>query len=223
MGKRTRERGSAGTRLRLWFHPQRGAVALEEGKDLSPSCLRYRGGQDSAWRGVTAFEADRAADGTFVPRAGQGLPAGFLWGDASRQRFGMGGPQIAFGPLERTCRDCGEPFLFTAREQRHWLETLGFHIDSTAVRCAACRTALRKVEQARRRWEAALTEAEPSAGPKPQLALAQAGLALLRAGAGGRTVLEKATAASRRAQRGGAGAQADALLDALRLVRRETR
>jgi hypothetical protein len=167
---------------------------------------------------VATFEAEQAPDGTLCPRPGQSLPKGFVWGDASRQTFGLGGPQVAFGPLERTCRGCGDAFVFSAQEQKHWLETLGFHIDSTATRCAACRKSLRQERTARRRWEEALEAAQGAPGAKPQLALAQAGLALLRVGGGGRTVREKATAAARRAQRG--GAEASELLEALRSLRR---
>ncbi len=206
------------TRLRLHFHPQRGAVALEWGQDLDPRCLRYRGGPDSAWSVVATFEAERAADGTWHPRPGEPLPAGFAWGDASRQRFGMGGPEVAFGPLERRCRGCGDSFVFSALEQKHWLETLGFHIDSTATRCTACRKALRRVQAARRRWEAALDAAREAPDAQSQLALAQAGLALLGLGAGGRTVLERATAAARRAKR--RGAEVGELLEGLRALRR---
>jgi hypothetical protein len=203
--------------LRLYFHPQRGAVASPLA--LNPICMRYRGGQDSAWVDLLRFQADRAPDGTWLPRPGQSLPAGFLWGDPARQHFGMGGPQIAFGPLRRFCRSCGKRFVFPARKQKHWLETLGFHIDSTAVCCRPCRAGQRRVEERRKDWESALRAAETSAGPGPQLALARAGLALLQAW--GRAPLDKAVAACRRAQRLGAGAEADRVLEELRALRAE--
>ena len=40
---------------------------------------------------------------------------------------------------EFCCRDCGEPGVWTAKQQKWWHETMGGNISSTAVRCLACR------------------------------------------------------------------------------------
>jgi hypothetical protein len=38
-----------------------------------------------------------------------------------------------------TCRDCGKHEVWTATQQKWWYEVAKGHIDSTAVRCRACR------------------------------------------------------------------------------------
>ncbi|OUM00161.1 zinc-ribbon domain containing protein [Variovorax sp. JS1663] len=43
-----------------------------------------------------------------------------------------------------TCRDCGIEEVWTAKQQKWWYEVARGHIDSQAVRCRACRRALRE-------------------------------------------------------------------------------
>lgn len=43
-----------------------------------------------------------------------------------------------------TCRDCGIEEVWTAKQQKWWYEVIHGHIDSTAVRCRACRRARRE-------------------------------------------------------------------------------
>ena len=45
---------------------------------------------------------------------------------------------------DRNRRVGGAPFVFSAREQKHWYETLGFRLDASAVRCLPCRRAFRR-------------------------------------------------------------------------------
>jgi len=42
-----------------------------------------------------------------------------------------------------TCRDCGVEEIWTAEQQKWWYEVAKGHIDSTAVRCRACRKKLK--------------------------------------------------------------------------------
>ena len=46
-----------------------------------------------------------------------------------------------------TCRDCGIEEVWTAKQQKWWYEVAHGHIDSRAVRCRACRRALREQRQ----------------------------------------------------------------------------
>ncbi len=46
--------------------------------------------------------------------------------------------------IEYRCRECGETFLFTPREQKYWYEKLGFLTDSRPVNCPQCRRKIRK-------------------------------------------------------------------------------
>jgi hypothetical protein len=47
-----------------------------------------------------------------------------------------------------TCRDCGVEEVWTAKQQKWWYEVAHGHIDSTAVRCRACRQARRVARRA---------------------------------------------------------------------------
>ena len=57
-------------------------------------------------------------------------------------------PQVPdyYRDKEFTCRDCGAREVWTAKQQQHWYEELGGEIESTAIRCRACR----RKEKARR-------------------------------------------------------------------------
>src|SRR4051812_27339732 len=56
-----------------------------------------------------------------------------------------------------SCRDCGEPQVWTAEQQKWWYEVAKGDVFSTATRCRACR------RQARTRKEAArLTGGDPN-------------------------------------------------------------
>lgn len=198
---------------RLYFHPQRGVYASP--KPINPRCARYRGGRDDAWvaLGVTVDSTTHAHEGA--------LPPGFLWGDPAKQKYGMGGPAYAYGPLERRCRACGADFTFTAKEQQHWYEVLGFTLDSTAVTCAPCRAAERKLVVAQRRYDEGLTEASARPGAATHLAAAKAVLALLEVTgrAPSQALLDKALAHCTAARKFGAGDEVTAVRAALRASR----
>lgn len=120
-----------------------------------------------------------------------------------------------FGPLEKVCRSCKVPFVFTAAEQKHWYETLRFHIDSTAVRCGPCRRALRRLELARKRYEKAVHAVADAPSKKTHLDAAAATLQVIRAG--GRAPIDRAIGHARRAQ--ALGADASALIRELKSCR----
>ena len=176
----------------IYFHPQRGA--FETTRSFNPRHRHYRGGRDSDWRVVS-----------------EPLPKGFLRGDPSKQRYGLGGPETVYGPLDRVCRDCKKPFLFTAAEQKYWYETLRFPLDSIAVRCAECRKILRRREKAREDYAAALQAAKKSTTAATCRAVAAAAIALIDAG--GHAPIAKALGFARKAVR--LGANADALVTRL--------
>jgi Probable zinc-ribbon domain len=207
---RTRSASRETTTRRLFFHPQRGAMLLDA--PVPPPCRRYRGGKDADWRELAPVEVV-TADGFEQPAPGQRPPPGFLWGDPTRQRFGLGGPELVFGPLEKVCRDCGAPFVFTAGEQKHLLEVLRLSTDATSVRCRRCRRAKLALERARAAYANALRAAERTPSATTHLDVALAVLAVLAAG--GRAPLDKALAHCRRARRLGAAASADRVEQAI--------
>ena len=46
--------------------------------------------------------------------------------------------------IEFSCSDCGRREVWTSGQQKWWYEVAKGHIDSTAIRCRACRRALRQ-------------------------------------------------------------------------------
>jgi hypothetical protein len=197
---RRRDRSPAGRRrLRLFHHPQRGSILAE--KDLSRGSRRYRGGADSDWREVAGIEAVQV-NGELRPSPAARPPKGFLWGDPDAQTYGMGGPELVFGPLDKVCRDCRARFVFSAREQKHLVETRRLFIDATTVRCARCRRARVELERARKAYAAALRAAETTPTAAAQLAVACAVVDVVDAG--GRASLDRAVACCRRARKLGA-------------------
>ncbi len=161
--------------MTIWFHPQRGAVVSE--KPLNRQWLRYRGGPDDGWRQIP-----------------EPLPRGFLRGDPAKQQYGMGGPILVYGPLERRCRDCKTHFAFPASEQKHWHEVLGFTVDATAVRCLGCRRRM----QLQRVYSDAMADAAREPSAKTHLAVARAALAWKKSG--GNAPRAKAVMHCRKAQ-----------------------
>jgi len=124
------------------------------------------------------------------------LPAGAVRGDPRKQLFCCDVPRYFYVDLERTCRSCGAPFVFSAREQRHWYETLGFRLDSSAVRCPRCRRAFRRDRGLSR----ALTDASRALaeGPlHPPAVLGYARAAVAYAARHGHAPLDAAIAALR--------------------------
>jgi hypothetical protein len=69
--------------------------------------------------------------------------------------------------VDKLCRciECYRPFVFYAVEQRYWVQALGFHPDSTATRCTACRRSVRKVKERRDRIEEHLRDLKDRPGP----------------------------------------------------------
>ena len=128
------------------------------------------------------------------------LPPGAVRGDPRRQLFCCDVPRYFYVDRSLRCRDCGAGFVFSAGEQRHWYETLGFRLDATAVRCLDCRRAWRRDRGAAR-------------------ALADASRALAEGPLHPPAVLAYARAAAAHAERFG-HAPLDAALGALRALRK---
>jgi hypothetical protein len=106
------------------------------------------------------------------------LPAGAVRGNPRRQLFCCEVPRYFYVDVERTCRDCGASFVFSAGEQKHWYETLGFRLDANAVRCLPCRRAFRRDKGiARALADASRALAQSPLHPPAVLAYARAAIA----------------------------------------------
>ncbi|MBK8206412.1 MAG: zinc-ribbon domain containing protein [Planctomycetes bacterium] len=67
------------------------------------------------------------------------LPAGAVRGDITKQNFCLETPFYYYEDQTKTCLQCGSNFVFSAKEQKYWYETLSFHQWSLAIRCRECR------------------------------------------------------------------------------------
>jgi hypothetical protein len=112
-------------------------------------------------------------DGLFITQVGDGLadsffrtlvanPLGIRWacdgcldagqailGRPRKQRYAfnpidINAPDLAYVDQNLSCDRCGEDFIFSKEEQRHWYEDLGFVIMSHPKQCAPCRRILRE-------------------------------------------------------------------------------
>lgn len=137
---------------------------------------------------------------TYDPDYRPALPAGAVRGEPRRQLFCCEVPRYFYVDADRICRDCGAPFVFSAREQKHWYETLGLRLDANAVRCLPCRRAFRRdkgIARALADASRALTEAPLH----PPAVLAYARAAVAHAERFGHAPLDGAIAALRALRR----------------------
>lgn len=86
------------------------------------------------------------------------MPSGAVRGDIRRQAYCRmcHVPRYYYVDDERICVQCKEPFVFSAKEQKYWYETLRFWADSTAIRCLDCRRKQRSKAAIQRQLSAAL-------------------------------------------------------------------
>ncbi len=130
------------------------------------------------------------------------MPTGAVRGDIRRQEFCRmcHVPRYFYVDIPRRCVECREPFVFSAKEQKHWFEALKFHFDSIPIRCVACRRKKRsdkalglELSAAKRR----LRDAPES--PAAHVALAEAIVRLHQRSGQGK--LAEALAVARKARR----------------------
>jgi Probable zinc-ribbon domain len=65
-------------------------------------------------------------------------PESVIPANVKRQNFSTFA-RVYYVDMLEVCRACERPFLFFAREQRHWYEVLRFYIDADCSHCADCR------------------------------------------------------------------------------------
>ncbi|MCY0992087.1 zinc-ribbon domain containing protein [Nannocystis sp. ILAH1] len=62
----------------------------------------------------------------------------------------------------RDCWMCKRPFLFFAREQQYWFETLRFRVEADCHECVECRASLRTVRRRLKRYGELVGKREPT-------------------------------------------------------------
>ena len=78
-------------------------------------------------------------------------PESVLVADASKQNYATF-PRKYYVDVLRYCRSCNRGFIFFAREQKHWFETLRFYTDADCVHCTDCRRENQTVRRRLRRY-----------------------------------------------------------------------
>ncbi len=63
---------------------------------------------------------------------------------------------------KRVCRNCGDHFIFFAKEQRYWYEELGFPLESDLVDCINCRGHEHRLRDSRQVYERLLKKVDRS-------------------------------------------------------------
>lgn len=71
-------------------------------------------------------------------------------------------PRKYYVDVLRSCRTCHRPFIFFAKEQRYWFETLHFFVDADCVHCPDCRRESRTVQRRLRRYSDIFAKSEPT-------------------------------------------------------------
>jgi putative zinc ribbon protein len=61
-------------------------------------------------------------------------------------------PRRYYVDVLRTCGSCARHFIFFAKEQRYWFETLKFFVDADCVLCPDCRRESRSIQRRLRRY-----------------------------------------------------------------------
>ncbi|KAB2843147.1 MAG: hypothetical protein F9K47_07635 [Burkholderiales bacterium] len=89
------------------------------------------------------------------------FPETVLRANTDKQNFAVF-PRQYYVDVLRTCRTCHRPFIFFAREQRYWFETLRFFVDADCVLCPVCRRDSRTVQRRLRRYSDLLPKANPT-------------------------------------------------------------
>lgn len=83
-------------------------------------------------------------------------------------------PRSLYVDIEKQCRQCGRWFIFYAREQQYWYESLGFYVDADCVKCPDCRRQEQEIKTLMHAYEALLKKpdrTEEEAGQLKAIAL----------------------------------------------------
>ena len=121
-------------------HPRYGTEPIPSG---------YKVDEDKIRRGHWRLSGDRI------------FPETVLAANTEKQNYALY-PRKYYVDVERICRTCHRAFLFFAREQRYWFETLRFFVDADCVFCPQCRRESRAIHRRLRRYSALYANPAPS-------------------------------------------------------------
>lgn len=119
-------------------HPRYGSTVVSSGCNVAPEEIRA---SFYHYSGETIF------------------PESALEADTTRQNFTVV-PRRYYVDILKHCRTCRRPFIFFAREQRHWYEVLRFFIDADCVHCPECRRSSQELRRRFRRYSESVARAD---------------------------------------------------------------
>lgn len=79
------------------------------------------------------------------------FPETVLVAETQRQNFAVF-PRKYYVDVLKSCNNCRRAFIFFAREQKYWFETLYFFVDADCVLCPDCRRKTRTIQRRLRRY-----------------------------------------------------------------------
>jgi len=80
------------------------------------------------------------------------FPESAIPADVRKQNFSTMSHLHWYVDTLRDCWTCDRPFLFFAREQQYWYETLRFRVETQCRDCVECRASLRSVRRRLKRY-----------------------------------------------------------------------
>jgi Probable zinc-ribbon domain len=148
------------------------------GKRSQPVLSRFRehplfGGIPLLRRAVVGSDGKRYEWWECDPDYQPALPRDAIAGDVRKQEYCHGVPRYFYMDEERKCIQCDKQFVFRAKEQKYWYETLKFNFHSVPIRCLGCRRQ-RRSEHSLREQIARAKAAVRDGDPAGYLALARA-------------------------------------------------
>ncbi|WP_151173998.1 zinc-ribbon domain containing protein [Pseudoalteromonas ruthenica] len=89
------------------------------------------------------------------------FPETAIKADIEKQNYSIY-PRPIYVDIQKKCESCGKWFLFFAKEQKYWYESLRFYIDADCVKCVNCRKKEQEVKHLMSKYEQLLTKSERS-------------------------------------------------------------
>lgn len=137
--------------------PRRSAQTLERLDNVVPH-PRY---------GTEIVPSGRVGEGSVIPpppawSKDVTFPESAIPADVRKQSFSTMSHLHWYVDTLRDCRTCKRPFLFFAREQQYWYETLRFRVETECIDCVECRASLRTVRRRLKRYGELVVERDLS-------------------------------------------------------------
>ncbi len=79
------------------------------------------------------------------------FPENVLIANPEKQNYSIF-PRKYYVDAKRLCTTCNRPFIFFAKEQQYWYESLRFYVDADCIRCPSCRYEAQLIRRSQKRY-----------------------------------------------------------------------